>query len=129
MNKKMLHDLRKLHELRDFLKSNHNTIKGCLKTFREEEEGERERMLAFMQRLGQSQRINRQKETFRKEAIRLEKQREREAEIIRCQRIMKRKLMARRLERLTPQILEIYYSPGCKGAYLAEKSFSRNLAS
>ena len=44
-----------------------------------------------------------------------------------CQSIFKRKLTARKLIRMLPAITEIYYSPGCKGAYLAEKSFIRFL--
>jgi hypothetical protein len=43
--------------------------------------------------------------------------------LYRCQAIFKRKLVAKKLERAIPAITEIYYSPGCKGAYLAEKSF------
>jgi hypothetical protein len=40
-----------------------------------------------------------------------------------CQAIFKRKLTARKLEKLLPFITEIYYSPGCKGAYLAYRAF------
>jgi hypothetical protein len=40
-----------------------------------------------------------------------------------CQAIAKRKLTARKLEKLLPAIIEIYYSPGCKGEYLAEQKF------
>jgi hypothetical protein len=45
-----------------------------------------------------------------------------------CQAIFRKKLTARKLERLLPAIIEIYYSPGCKGAYLAEREFQRNMA-
>ena len=41
-----------------------------------------------------------------------------------CQSIFRRKLTARKLEKLLPAITEIYYSPGCKGAHLAERAFS-----
>ena len=40
-----------------------------------------------------------------------------------CQAIFKRKLTARKLETAIPVITEIYYSPGCKGAYLAQRAF------
>jgi hypothetical protein len=40
-----------------------------------------------------------------------------------CQAIAKRKLTARKLEKLIPAIVDIYYSPGYKGAYIAEKNF------
>src|SRR5690606_36675133 len=40
-----------------------------------------------------------------------------------CQAIVKRKLTAKKLERVIPVITEIYYSPGCKGEYLSGRSF------
>jgi hypothetical protein len=44
-----------------------------------------------------------------------------------CQAIFKRKLTARKLEKLLPVITEIYYSPGCKGEYLALRAFQEKL--
>ena len=44
-----------------------------------------------------------------------------------CQAIFKRKLTARKLDKLIPAITEIYYSPGCKGAYRAYCTFSHSL--
>jgi hypothetical protein len=46
--------------------------------------------------------------------------------LVKTQKIVKRKLGVRKLTCITPQILEIYYSPGFKGALLAEKSFDQN---
>jgi hypothetical protein len=40
-----------------------------------------------------------------------------------CQAIFKRKLTARKLKKLIPAVCEIYYSPGCKGEYLAKRAF------
>jgi hypothetical protein len=45
--------------------------------------------------------------------------------LVKAQKIVKRKLGTRKLIGIMPQILEIYYSPGFKGALLAEKSFSK----
>jgi hypothetical protein len=45
-----------------------------------------------------------------------------------AQCIVKRKLSAKKLEKLIPAITEIYYSPGCKGAYLAQRAFSTKIA-
>ena len=39
------------------------------------------------------------------------------------QRVWKRKYRGRRLEQLIHAIMEIYYSPDCKGAFLAQKEF------
>jgi hypothetical protein len=44
-----------------------------------------------------------------------------------CQAIFKRKLTARKLEKLIPAIIEIYYSPRCKGEYLAKRAFLEKL--
>jgi uncharacterized paraquat-inducible protein A len=44
-----------------------------------------------------------------------------------CQAIFRRKLTARKLEKLIPSIIEIYYSPDCKGARIAEKSFLKQI--
>jgi hypothetical protein len=43
------------------------------------------------------------------------------------QAIFRRKLTARKLEKLIPEIIGIYYSPGCKGEFLAEQAFSSRL--
>jgi hypothetical protein len=43
----------------------------------------------------------------------------------RCQAMVKRKLIARKLERTIPEITAIYYSPGYKGEWIAEKSFKK----
>ena len=40
-----------------------------------------------------------------------------------CQAIWKRKLIAKKLTRSIYAITEIYYSPGCKGEYIAQRSF------
>jgi hypothetical protein len=40
-----------------------------------------------------------------------------------CQAIFRRKLTAKKLERILPTITEIYYSPGCKGEAIARKNF------
>jgi hypothetical protein len=45
-----------------------------------------------------------------------------------CQAIFKRKLTAKKLERMIPVITEIYYSPGCKGATLAQRAFHKKLS-
>ena len=39
------------------------------------------------------------------------------------QRLWKRTRTGRRLEKLIPAIMGIYYSPDCKGAFLAQKEF------
>ena len=39
------------------------------------------------------------------------------------QKCWKRFYIGRKLERLIPKILDIYYSPGCKGYFLAKKHF------
>jgi hypothetical protein len=44
-----------------------------------------------------------------------------------CQAMWKRKLTAIRLERLIPQLIELYYLPGYKGAMIAEKRFSQRV--
>jgi hypothetical protein len=41
------------------------------------------------------------------------------------QAFWKRIVLARKLERLMPEIVAIYYSPGCKGEMLAERAFFR----
>ncbi len=48
-------------------------------------------------------------------------------QLIICQKITKRKLSARRLERIKDSIVEIYFSPGCKGEWLAKKAFHKKL--
>jgi hypothetical protein len=45
----------------------------------------------------------------------------------RCQHIFKRKLRAKKLFRAIPTIIEIYYSPGCKGEFDAKRAFSKKI--
>jgi hypothetical protein len=40
-----------------------------------------------------------------------------------CQAIWKRKLILKKLSRITPFIVEIYYSPGGRGEFLAKREF------
>ena len=40
-----------------------------------------------------------------------------------CQAIFKRKLTARKLEKLLPELIAIYYAPGCKGEHIASRAF------
>jgi hypothetical protein len=44
-----------------------------------------------------------------------------------CQTIFKRKLTARKLNHIIPAITEIYYSPGCKGEFIAHRAFLKKL--
>ena len=40
-----------------------------------------------------------------------------------CQGMWKRKVLGRKLDRVIPILSEFYYSPGCKGEYLASRAF------
>ena len=45
----------------------------------------------------------------------------------RCQAIARRKLTARKLESIIPELVSIYYSPGCKGEFDAKRAFSKKI--
>jgi hypothetical protein len=51
---------------------------------------------------------------------------ERICKLINLQRIVRRYLLRLRLNKIIPLISEIYYSPGCRGAWIAEKNFRLN---
>jgi len=42
--------------------------------------------------------------------------------LIKCQRIARNYLKRKKLDRLIPHLIEIYYTPGMKGAYFHKKA-------